>query len=179
MILDLTKGNEWQYFDKDGLLMPWYVKPVLDILQEMDLSNLNVWEYGLGASTLYYVRNSKRIDGVDSNEDWIKNVNDTLLDSKLISKSCLKLEHEKENYVNAIDTGVDYDIIVVDGIYRNECTIKAIQKSKKGTTIILDNWLQESVEIASQEVQDLVNQYPHEIYKQNGHPDWQTAIIHL
>ena len=63
MVLDLTTGNEWQYFDKDGELYPWYVKPVLDILEGMDLSNMNVWEYGLGASTCWYAKRAKMIYG--------------------------------------------------------------------------------------------------------------------
>lgn len=181
MILDIKELHEWRYLDKKGeQVLPWYTRSALDVLESVDMSNKMVWEYGLGLSTCWYAKNAQVVCGIDSDYNWLRDVEHTLSHYNLSHKKMLMYENvNKEFYVNCIDNVApdSFDIIVVDGEYRNECTIKAIQKAKDGCLIILDNWLQNSVEIASQEVQDLVNKYPHTIYKQEGHPDWQTLIM--
>lgn len=178
MVLKVNELYEWRHLSKDGFCtMPWYVKPVLDILNGMDLSKLKVWEWGLGYSTIFYAKYAKEINGVDSNEMWIKNVNDTLLHYSLSSNTYLRLEYEEERYVNAIDTFGNYDIIVIDGLYREACFYKALQVAKEGCLIIFDNWMQPSVEVQSQEVQDEVKKYKHEVFPQEGHDDWKTLLV--
>lgn len=184
MVLDIKKGNEWQFLSKDGsCILPWYTRPALDVLESMDLSDKVVFEYGTGLSTIYYAKKCQKVFGIESDYDWTLNLYDTLSEYNLVTKADVVLYKNQELYIDSINN-FPYlipNIIVVDGIYRDECTKNAFgfanMYCQKGSLIILDNWLQPSVEVASKEVQDLVNNHEHTKYFQPGHPDWCTCIV--
>ncbi len=180
MVLNLKEGNEWQYFDNNGLLKPWYTKPMLDVLDTIDLSKINVWEWGLGSSTLFYARNAKKIYGVDSNKEWFRDVEETLLHHRLSHKAYLTFETEEQYYVNAIKKGgIDYGIIAIDGIFREQCFFAALEYAKEGTAIIFDNYMQPTCEVQSEKMQQTVAQYKHEVFKEERHEDWSTLVVYL
>jgi predicted O-methyltransferase YrrM len=77
---------------------------------------------------------------------------------------------------------IDFNIIVVDGILRNECLQHAIKLlSKKGGIIIADNWQQDFVWL-SPAAEDLMKPYERKIFVQPDHTNhegnaWKTAIF--
>ena len=44
---------EWQVIDENGLVMPWWTHPFLDVLKTWNLSNKNWLEFGGGKSTTW------------------------------------------------------------------------------------------------------------------------------
>lgn len=173
-MIDLSLCNEWQNRDsQSGLVFPWYTKSFLDELVTWDLKDKIVFEYGCGASSLWWASRCKKLYGVENNKEYFETVV-----SHIGDKACLAHETEENPYINSIrQWGVLFDIIVVDGGWRDESIPTVLEHLKPGGKIIYDNWMQPSVCCQTEEVQELLLSFPHAIYKQEGHPDWQTAVF--
>lgn len=179
-MVDLSTPNEWQHICPDtGLVMPWYTKPALDEIVTWDLKGKLVWEYGCGASTLWWTKKAGRAYGVDSSSEYVIAVRRAL--QKDLSPGWLKYVDEKELYANCPRLlQIYFDIIIVDGSpesWRDDCIKVALEFLKPGGALIIDNWQQPSVWMASEKTQKLLLAYPHMIFKEPSHPDWQTLIV--
>lgn len=174
MSINLHEQHEWRYLcPETNLLYPWYVKPFLDLLSTWDLKDKIIFESGCGSSTLWWVEKCKFVYGVETSGDYI-----TAIESGLQGKHNYNIFHETEveKFANApIYVGKKFDIFIIDGVWRDECVPQAIQTLKDGGILIIDNWLQPSVGVASEEIQQLLSKYEGEVFKEPTHPDWQTA----
>lgn len=177
-MIDLSLTNEWQHKDPEmGLVFPWYVKSVLDELKTWDLKDKKVFEYGLGASTLWFVAKGAWVYGCDTNKEYLDAVGEAILARKW--KGMFYYIEEKEVYVNHIyDRGCLFDVVIIDGVWRDDCVKPTLDCLKPGGILIFDNWMQPSVEMQSEETQRILTALEHKIYKQEGHLDWQTAIFY-
>ena len=181
----IHEPNEWQHKDKVlGILKPWYVKPFLDVLDTWDLSDKIVFEYGLGNSTIWYAHKAKKVYGVDEQYKWFKEVGFELVSNFDKSKYDIFFEPVGYRYPKTIYTpNIKFDIVVIDGLTdcRDACVVPAIDCVKDGGVIIVDNWMQPSVHMMNEENQRLlrINCEHYEVYKQENHPDWQTAIFKI
>jgi len=167
-MIELKPDNGWIIEDADGIRYPWYSAGALEVLDKMDLHGKYIWEYGKGYSTKWFDSRGALTFGVDSKEEWYKFAGGYL-------------HKDKFQYLRSINNGRwTYDIIVIDGDYRDDCTEYAIKKIKKGGIIIIDNWMQPSVPPNEWfRTLDLLaaKKLPHTVYRQEGHPDWSTLII--
>lgn len=172
-MIDLNSTNEWQRLDPStGLVFPWYTKSCLDELATSDLKDKVVFEYGCGASSLWWAEKCKKLYGVENNKEYF----DAVV-SRIGAITCLAYETEERAYINSIRQWcIQFDIIVVDGGWRDESIPTVLEHLKQGGVIIYDNWMQPSVCCQTEEVQNTLLAFPHKIYKQDGHPDWQTLI---
>jgi hypothetical protein len=160
----------WRYLDtSNNLMYPWYTFGCLEWLNTLDLSDMSVFEYGCGTSTLWWNSKVKKCKGVDNNLKWANGCYVPLLEDGSI---------DKKKYTEAC-LGETYDIIIIDGIYRNECVPFALQSIKNGGYLIWDNWDQVSVSEhePSQEAKFLLNKYECKVYKEPNHIDWKTAVF--
>lgn len=167
--------NEWRYRDSETLLpFPWYVKHVVEILDKMDLNDKRVFEYGCGDSTLWFRSKGAFVIAVDSNYDWAEKVGAITACSQFAYISTLP------NVVNNEPSNL-FDIITIDGDYRDYCLSTAIHYIKKDGFIIIDNFEQEGVEPYWPQTRTLIKDLDLklEIYKEEGHQFWQTAIVRL
>lgn len=177
-MIDLNHCNEWQHRDPaTGLVFPWYTKSFLDELVTWDLKDKVVFEYGAGASTLWWFKKCQAVYGAESNRDWFMQV---IKATK--GGGCITLLENKKDYIKAARQFVRlYDIIVIDGEpieWRDDCVPYALAYLKPGGRLIIDNWLQPSVGwMPSEETQQLLSQYPSIVYPQTGHPDWKTLVV--
>lgn len=160
----MTKHEGGRYHDGSNFL-PWYTSPCLEWLMTLDLKDKLVWEYGMGNSTLWYTKRGAIVSGVDSNPEWaVGGYHAT----------------EQSDYINAIyNLGELFDLVVIDGLYRDECTAHAINCLKRGGHIIIDNFKQPSVQADWPLTDYHINEILIKIYKEPGHPDWQTAVVQL
>jgi SAM-dependent methyltransferase len=173
-MIDLSAVNEWQSIDPStGLVFPWYTKSFLDELVTWDLKDKVVFEYGCGASSLWWAAKCKKLYGVENNKEYFGTVAYHIGDIARISH-----EMEEERYINSIrQWGIQFDIVIVDGGWRDESIPTVLEHLKPGGKIIYDNWMQPSVCCQTEEVQRTLLAFPHGIFKQEGHPDWQTAYF--
>lgn len=176
-MIDLNHCNEWQHrCSETGLVLPWYTKSFLDELVTWELSDKVVFEYGAGASTVWWARKCKSVYAVESNETYLEAVR-----SK-VDEMGIYYAGTKETYLKFITKpGRKFDIVVVDGEpigWRDDCIPWALNNLNPGGRLIIDNWLQPSVGwMPSEETHQLLSQYPVKVYPQSGHPDWKTAVF--
>lgn len=184
-MIDLTTPNEWQYRDESlgGILFPWYTKSFLDELVTWDLSDKVVFEYGAGASTLWWARKCRKIYSVESNAEYYHAVHQALVNepTSYPDSLCLHWLPEAKHYIDFIKDWGKYDIVIIDGepiAWRDDCVKPALDCLKPGSRLIIDNWDQPSVGwLPSEETKALLAPYPCKVYPQIGHPDWKTLLV--
>lgn len=177
-MIDLQEMYEWRWKDEsNGLILPYYTRPCLDWLQSIDLKDKTVFEYGLGASTIWYADKCKHLYGTEHDTGWFFAVANEI--GKVAS---ICLDDTEDRYIKSIEQwNKKFDIIVVDGLYRDECILISLSFLKKGGYLIVDNWNQPSADyIPSDRVQSILSlEFNHsDIYNQPGHEDWKTAVFY-
>jgi len=121
------------------LSSPWWPYPAIRYLQPLVCASWSVLEFGSGASTLWLARRVHRLVSLESSATWYANVQ-----SRLIAVGCpgtdLRLRRNKLDYVT-VDrcTGREFDLVVIDGDWRDLCTQTAVRLVRPGGYVYLDN----------------------------------------
>jgi len=142
---------------------PWIVPSAVLWLDKYLKPEMNIFEWGMGSSTVYFARHSK-IFSVEHNSQWYRKVKLYFLLNGLSGK--LKLIRPEHNgggdfqdpsqfcsscELNKNDTFIKYvteitnypinhfDLVIVDGRARPSCLLIAKSFVKKGGHILLDN----------------------------------------
>ncbi|MVM38059.1 SAM-dependent methyltransferase [Spirosoma sp. HMF3257] len=132
----------WQSINKDGQPIPWYSYPMIEYIQQLDCSQKTVFEYGSGNSTLFWASRSKHVVAIEDDPTWYAQIK-----PKLPANVTYLLVDNKEAYVQAImQFETPFDVIIVDGSHRYDCTHKARPQLSATGFMILDNsdWFIES-----------------------------------
>jgi hypothetical protein len=162
--------ENWLTNDEHGIQMPWYTRPCLEVIDKWDFNGKYIFEYGVGYSTLWYRSRGAICFGVDMNNHWYSIVYNYDLR--------MALAFNEGQYLSCIDDyKTVYDIVIIDGNFRDDCTEYALRNLKPGGKLILDNWLQPEVEEFWPKTEALIKGMPIEIYKEPDHANWQTAIV--
>lgn len=133
------------------LEVPWFSYAAIDFLDGFLLSEMSVFEYGSGGSTLFFAQRCKSVYAIEDNPKWHELVNTRVLQKGLrnvIVKLCpydfkTPVDFEKSEYLNAMPDFL-FDVIVVDGSeewtqVRPVCFAKAEQHIKPGGIIVVDD----------------------------------------
>lgn len=137
-IIENRLGHGKSYLSKtaklsNGMAVPWFTYPAIEFLNSLDISKMNIFEYGSGVGTQYWRKQSKKVISVESNKEWFNK-------NKTSGKNIVLYRNDKNEYVNSINQAkILFDVVVVDGEYRYECTKAAVKRIKKSGIIILDN----------------------------------------
>lgn len=182
MIPDLV---QWQKIDPhSGLCFPWFTHGFLDILKTWDLKNKTVLEYGGGKSSVWWANKCKAVYTIETNAEWLEYINFVLLHNhnfKSFHRQVNEGDQSQVDYYTELPEGCEPDIVVIDGVLRHECLLKALTL-KRPLIVIHDNWQQDGfVCPASEEIMK-----PYEIHNfiQEDHTDnhgkkWATAYWEL
>jgi hypothetical protein len=121
--------------DAKGNPLPLYTYPTIEYLVQFDLKDKTVFEFGAGASTLFWQERAKQVVSVENNQDWYQR-----LKPKLKTNATLLLA-TGDAFPWAIESlPQQFDIIVIDGAgYRYDCAVAALTKLAAGGMVILDN----------------------------------------
>jgi hypothetical protein len=149
-ILSLELGQykticRWDCVDRYNNPIPWYSYPAIEYIKQLDFSDKIVFEYGSGNSTIFWAPRCKKLVSVEDNQQWYNKVK-----AKLADNVEYTLFNEKEKYINSIDNYAGkFDIVIIDGSHRYECSAKALQNLKDDGFIILDNsdWKEKTSEV--------------------------------
>ena len=129
--------------------IPWYTYPSIDYLVQFELSKKTVFEWGSGNSSLFFAERSKKVISIEHDKGWFEIV-------EVSKKTNQEIIYRSLNeYPKAIhDTDILYDIIVIDGQRRFDCTIECVDKLQKNGMIILDNsdWFYKSASFLKNEM---------------------------
>lgn len=123
--------------DKEGKPVPWYSFSAICFLKERLNTEMNIFEFGCGFSTRFYVERVNSVEFVEHDKEWHDSISNLLRDKDNVTSHYAE---EVDEYTNTLFLNDrKYDVIVVDGIYRNECLQKSIKALKPDGIIILDN----------------------------------------
>jgi hypothetical protein len=121
--------------DANGEPLPWYTYPMIEYLKSFNFSDKVVYEWGCGNSSTFWANRCKKVISCEHNKYWF----DYMMSIKRDNQDIL-LFTDQESYVKAIEkSGEIFDIIIIDGEYRNQCAGLAPQFLRNGGFIILDN----------------------------------------
>ena len=128
---------------------PWLTADAISILSGLLRSTDDGLEYGSGRSTLWFAQRTRSLVSVEDSPEWharmgrliqerrIKNVAYKFVQTARDSAS----DPGREAYVLA-DGAIapaSLDYVLVDGTYRDQCAMRAIEVLKPGGILIIDN----------------------------------------
>lgn len=119
-----------QCVDAGDTPIPWYTYPAIEYIKQLDLSDRHIFEFGSGASTLFWASRTATVTAVEHDPIWHANVQPPANVRYL-------LRQDKPAYIAALDR--HFDIIIVDGEHRPECAAAALQYLAPDGFLILDN----------------------------------------
>ncbi len=175
----LSVFKDWSYFStwwkfrntEFGTVhyeIPWLVFGAIDYLRENINSDMNVFEYGSGGSTIFFSNRVKHIHSVEHDTKWFNIASQSLsgggrtniryqlvtphedpeFSVKKISNPLDYISSRSEyaglsfeQYVRIVDEYPDasIDLLVVDGRVRTACIQHGMKKIKIGGALLLDN----------------------------------------
>lgn len=139
-LLDMGWFNSFKLgkpVDKDGSPIPWFTYPAIEILYDRLNEKMSVFEFGSGNSTLFFAERVRQVISVEHNKDWYYKISkQAAANSKIIYA---KADHPNE-YLDVLKmSNQKFNIIIIDGIFRNECLIESISYLSENGVIILDD----------------------------------------
>lgn len=128
--------------DKDRNPIPWITYPALFQLEQFDLGQADLFEWGSGYSTLYWASRCQSVISIEHDEGWFD-----FVAARKPGNVSHSLRH-LDDYASAIDSaGGSYDVIVIDGYIhdgmRRACAERSLSHLRDGGLLLLDNsdWL--------------------------------------
>jgi hypothetical protein len=130
----MRSKESYSAIDAEGNPIPWMTYPAIEYLNQLDLSQHRVLEWGSGNSSRYFAAKSKEVISIEHNKEWYDSLKSTLAPNQKICYT------ELNQYAAfPLELGVKFDLIVVDGMLRKECVEQAYQLTSEGALILLDN----------------------------------------
>lgn len=172
---------EWQRIDPDnGLVEPWLTHPFMDYIKDVwNLSEVTILETGGGRSTAWWRHKALWVDTIEANKEWGKQIEADCAERNLNNGRlfCADVADGTADgvieYFKLFPNDKTYDIIVVDGIYRYEVLVWALEHFKgRGGVIVADNWNQDYVWI-SPPAEELMKKYQINRFAQPNHTNHQ------
>ena len=132
---------------------PWYNKPLIAFLEVFLHSEMKVFEYGAGNSTLYYSQKVAKVFSAETRKEWFDFVSTNKTKENIEIKLCNNLEffsNEIENFSEK-----KFDVIVVDSRDRAKCLLASTSFLKNNGIIILDNSERKNLALPRKNIRDL------------------------
>ena len=118
-----------------GQPVPWITYPAAAYLDRLDLRGARMFEFGAGASTLYWQSRVKEIVSVENDPAWVALLGPQL-DSGVVT---LRLATDEESYTASVNDGGPWDVVVIDGFARHRAAQHAVKCLAPGAIVVVDN----------------------------------------
>jgi len=128
--------------DEDSKEVPWMTYKAIKHLKDFVNKDQEIFEFGSGASTLFFARNCKNVTSIETNKRWKSIIEEKLKANNLTNSKIHLMEDgiDNENYENFLKPqNQKFDIIIIDSIKRHKCSINILNSLKEGGIIILDD----------------------------------------
>lgn len=118
--------------DSNGNPIPWYSYPAIEFLSQFDFSEKQIFEFGSGNSTIWWGNRGKSVVSVEHNPDWYQK-----MINAVPANVMLYLESDKCQYLSRLNQ--QFDIIIIDAIWRDECVRQSLKHIADSGMIIIDD----------------------------------------
>lgn len=126
--------------DRHGNVIPWYAYPAIDFIKNKDFKTKRILEFGAGQSTIWWAERSNYIKSFEEDKIWYKTLKkiipvnvDLIYTDRSVKKNCL-------DFIEAqLKADEKYDLIIIDGLFRQELCKIAIAHLVDQGCIIADN----------------------------------------
>ena len=169
--------------DAAGNPLPWYSYPFIHFigskLDEYKQRNndraLRVFEFGSGNSTLWWANIAAEVVSVEDNKAWHGYVAGNKPENVIY-----KFAPDEDSYIGALMNEQElFDVIVIDGSFREACIREASSRLNPFGVMIVDNSDRESLDesLSSLAKQGFKQLEFYGIGPINGHP-WSTSLYY-
>ena len=124
--------NNGVSIDENGNPIPWYTYPAIEYLKEIDFSDSVIFEFGTGNSTFWWEKEAKKVEAVEHDKEWYNKFN-----GKWSESTVVHFREGSQAYSSSLN-GL-YDVIIIDGQWRDLCAEEAVKHIKDDGMIILDD----------------------------------------
>lgn len=126
--------------DADGNPLPWYTYSAIRMLEGRVTANLNVFEFGMGNSTLWWSRRAGRVITCEGDKAWF----DRIRPEMPSNVEAILIPETSEAYVQAaVDRGGPFDVLIIDGRRRVECCRNSLSSLSDEGVVIWDDFHRE------------------------------------
>lgn len=127
---------------RDGSPLPWYTYPIIDFLGTRSFSDKIILEFGGGQSTNYWAKSALKVITLEDDKDWFDQLKKQIpsnVELFLVSK---EIREKCAADVVSILTKLaipHFDLVIIDGLCREEMIEIAIRYVASNGGIICDN----------------------------------------
>lgn len=125
------------YYDEDNTVNPWLGRTVIDVIKKHLNKTMNVFEWGMGNSTLFWSKYVNSVTSVEHDKEWFEKVKEIIPSNVCCKWIELKYGGDYCRAINAED--MLFDIIMIDGRDRVNCAKNVINKLTSEGIVIWDN----------------------------------------
>jgi tRNA A58 N-methylase Trm61 len=123
--------------NQKGEPIPWMNYPIINFLEERLNSDMTLFEYGSGYSTLFYASRVKSVVSVEYDMDWFNIMQSQLPSNVNLLYQTKDIDGEYCRKINF--DGDRYDVVIVDGRDRVNCVKQSIQALTERGVILIDD----------------------------------------
>lgn len=132
----VRSAAERRVVDAAGAPLPWATLPFVDFIAPRLDRGWTIFEYGAGASTLFYAARVRAVTAVEHNARFAAELRPTLPSNVQL----LVQDEAGAGYCEAVKTGGARPVLVsVDGEDRNRCVTAAIAGMSDDGVLVLDD----------------------------------------
>jgi hypothetical protein len=126
--------REARVVDLAGEPLPWITYPAIAFLERRVRPDVSVFEYGCGASTLWWARRVARVVSVEHDAEWARKVAGE-------APAHVEITHAPlgDGYRAAPAARAPFDVVVIDGRDRVACVPHAIAALSSEGVVVFDN----------------------------------------
>lgn len=137
--------------DKFGAPIPWLTYSFIHFINRRLTKEMSIFEYGAGNSTIWFAQRVKKIISVENDEKWVEALKPSLpSNSELVVRNIDDMKYAKAS----LERNEKYDVIIIDGRDRTNCTMYCLNALNEKGIIIFDNT---QVEDYAEAIQFIIN----------------------
>ncbi len=121
--------------DASGRQVPYFTYPAIDLLGARLPRDAHVFEWGSGASTVWFAQRCAEVHSCEHDPMWLEANSSALpANATIVLRSLGSGDYEREIHAHA-----PYDLVVIDGRHRVSCAHEAVESLTERGVIVWDN----------------------------------------
>ncbi|MCX5814641.1 MAG: hypothetical protein NTX75_00145 [Proteobacteria bacterium] len=125
-----------QCLSPQGDPWPWFSYACIFYLERLDFSQCRVLEFGSGGSTKYWARRAKELISVETDRFWHELVKKDLPEN---ARLLFFDQNEWDGCYEKILAMAPFDVVIIDGSWRDRCASVCRRLMAENGLVILDN----------------------------------------